>query len=118
MDAKTIHLRTETADVQQSPKSLVEIPPLPELPACARLYYSGIGERRYKRASTRTGPGEPLVFVSLALDYMRRRDVIWRDKLSDVGSAFIRQRAELEKVNANLLLSARNVLARRADVPS
>lgn len=36
------------------------------LPTCARLYYSGIGNRRYKRASTQSGPGEPLVFKDLA----------------------------------------------------
>lgn len=46
-----------------------------ELPAVARLYYSGIGHRRYKRASTRSGPGEPLCFVSVAAYALRRRDV-------------------------------------------
>lgn len=45
-----------------------------ELPTVARLYYSGVGARRYKRASTRSGPGEPLCFVSVATQAMRRRD--------------------------------------------
>lgn len=45
-----------------------------ELPAVARLYYSGSGHRRYKRASTRSGPGEPLCFVSVASYALRRRD--------------------------------------------
>ena len=45
-----------------------------ELPAVARLYYSGTGHRRYKRASTRSGPGEPLCFVSVADYALRRRD--------------------------------------------
>ena len=45
-----------------------------ELPAVARLYYSGSGHRRYKRASTRSGPGEPLCFVSVADYALRRRD--------------------------------------------
>jgi len=45
-----------------------------ELPAVARLYYSGNGHRRYKRASTRSGPGEPLCFVSVASYALRRRD--------------------------------------------
>ena len=36
------------------------------LPTVARLYYTGIGSRRYKRASVRNGPGEALTFTSLA----------------------------------------------------
>ncbi|MGI4815888.1 MAG: hypothetical protein ACRYG5_10025 [Janthinobacterium lividum] len=36
------------------------------IPVVARLYYSGMGERRYRRASTQAGPGEPLCFVSTA----------------------------------------------------
>lgn len=43
-----------------------------DLPAVARLYYSGDGLRRYKRASTRSGPGEPLCFVSVAKEAIRR----------------------------------------------
>lgn len=49
-------------------------PSLPDLPMHARLYYTGLGHRRYKRASVRNGPGEPLVMVSTALEYMKRRD--------------------------------------------
>lgn len=44
-----------------------------ELPAVARLYYTGVGARRYKRASTQNGPGEPLCFVSLAEEALRRQ---------------------------------------------
>jgi hypothetical protein len=43
-----------------------------KIPAVARLYYAGIGARRYKRASVRSGPGEPLCFVSLAEERIRR----------------------------------------------
>ena len=32
----------------------------------ARLYYTGLGSRRYRRASTQNGPGEPLCFKSTA----------------------------------------------------
>jgi hypothetical protein len=32
----------------------------------ARLYYTGMGSRRYRRASTQDGPGEPLCFLSTA----------------------------------------------------
>lgn len=34
------------------------------IPTVARLYYTGLGSRRYKRASTQDGPGEPLVHRS------------------------------------------------------
>lgn len=34
------------------------------IPTVARLYYTGLGSRRYRRASTQPGPGEPLVFRS------------------------------------------------------
>lgn len=34
------------------------------IPTVARLYYTGIGSRRYRRASTQNGPGEPLVHRS------------------------------------------------------
>lgn len=43
-----------------------------KLPAVARLYYTGSAHRRYKRASTRPGPGEPLCFVSVAEEFLRR----------------------------------------------
>ncbi len=35
-----------------------------KIPTVARLYYTGIGARRYRRASTMNGPGEPLVHRS------------------------------------------------------
>lgn len=34
------------------------------IPSVARLYVTGLGARRYRRASTQTGPGEPLVHRS------------------------------------------------------
>jgi hypothetical protein len=34
------------------------------IPTVARLYYTGLGSRRYRRASTQNGPGEPLVHRS------------------------------------------------------
>lgn len=43
-----------------------------KLPVVARLYYTGIGSRRYKRASTRNGPGEPLSFTSVAEEALHR----------------------------------------------
>lgn len=42
-----------------------------ELPTVARLYYSGTSGRRYKRASTQPGPGEPLCFKSTAEQHVR-----------------------------------------------
>ena len=45
-----------------------------ELPTIARLYFTGRGNRRYKRASVQAGPGEPLCFVSVAEYALRRRD--------------------------------------------
>jgi hypothetical protein len=49
-----------------------------ELPAVARLYCSGSSARRYRRASTRNGPGEPLCFVSTADTALRRKDAYIR----------------------------------------
>ncbi|MDF8362041.1 MULTISPECIES: hypothetical protein [Achromobacter] len=49
-----------------------------ELPPVARLYYTGIGARRYRRASTRNGPGEPLCFVSTADTALRRKEAYIR----------------------------------------
>lgn len=49
-----------------------------ELPAVARLYYTGSSARRYRRASTRNGPGEPLCFVSTADSALRRKDAYIR----------------------------------------
>ena len=43
-----------------------------KLPVVARLYYTGHGSRRYKRASTQNGPGEPLSFTSVAEEAVRR----------------------------------------------
>lgn len=34
------------------------------IPTVARLYYTGLPSRRYRRASTQSGPGEPLVHRS------------------------------------------------------
>jgi len=34
------------------------------IPTVARLYYTGSPTRRYRRASTQDGPGEPLVHRS------------------------------------------------------
>ena len=42
------------------------------LPTVARLYYTGVGSRRYKRASVRNGPGEALCFKSLADERVRQ----------------------------------------------
>ncbi|WGR92185.1 hypothetical protein MTX26_18430 [Bradyrhizobium sp. ISRA443] len=36
------------------------------IPTIARLYYTGLGARRYRRASVQNGPGEPLVHRSHA----------------------------------------------------
>ena len=44
------------------------------LPVVARLYYGGSPQRRYRRASTQAGPGEPLCFVSVAEAWLRRKD--------------------------------------------
>ena len=42
------------------------------IPTVARLYYTGLGSRRYKRASTQNGPGEPLVHRSHVEQELRR----------------------------------------------
>lgn len=54
------------------------------LPVVARLYYSGHGHRRYRRASTRPGPGEPLTFTSVALEALRRERA-HRNELADAA---------------------------------
>lgn len=46
--------------------------PVNVLPTAARLYYTGVGSRRYKRASVQSGPGEPLCFKSVAEEAIRR----------------------------------------------
>lgn len=53
------------------------------LPTVARLYYTGYGSRRYKRASVQSGPGEPLCFVSLANEAVRRAVAAERDRWED-----------------------------------
>ena len=47
-------------------------PSVGRLPTVARLYYTGHGSRRYKRASVRNGPGEALTFTSLAEERIRQ----------------------------------------------
>ncbi len=42
------------------------------IPAVARLYYTGMSHRRYRRASTQKGPGEPLCFQSAAIYAIKR----------------------------------------------
>lgn len=59
-----------------------------EIPTVARLYYTGVGSRRYKRASTQSGPGEPLCFKSTAQEAVRR--------------AVVAERAEVRRLTANL----------------
>jgi hypothetical protein len=59
-----------------------------KLPVVARLYYSGYGSRRYKRASTRNGPGEPLTFTSVAEEALRRERAMSR-LLADAGAKLI-----------------------------
>lgn len=66
-------LMQRVRDMQTAPVVL-EWPALPELPVHARLYYTGSPLRRYKRASVHSGPGEPMVIVSTALEFMKRRD--------------------------------------------
>jgi hypothetical protein len=51
------------------------------LPTVARIYYTGIGARRYKRASTRSGPGEPLVFKDLAERELRAAYAEMREQI-------------------------------------
>lgn len=63
---------------------------LGRLPTVARLYYTGQGSRRYKRASVRNGPGEALTFVSLAEERVRQAVALererWRRQVSAVRS--------------------------------
>ena len=62
---------------------------LGKVPAVARLYYTGVG-RRYKRASTRNGPGEPLCFVSLAEERIRQAVAMERAKWEDLADEYNR----------------------------
>ncbi|WP_186167286.1 hypothetical protein [Burkholderia gladioli] len=57
-----------------------------KLPTVARLYYTGIGARRYRRASTRSGPGEPLCFVSVAESWLERE----RAKAKNLADAAVK----------------------------
>lgn len=61
-----------------------------ELPAVARLYYTGVGSRRTKHASTRNGPGEPLCFVSLAEQRIRQAVAMERAKWEDLADEYNR----------------------------
>lgn len=63
---------------------------LGRLPTVARLYYTGQGSRRYKRASVHNGPGEALTFVSLAEERVRQAVALECERL----------RAELERLRA------------------
>ena len=59
------HLAAEQADEAVTDSEPVDIDLImARIPTVARLYYTGIGSRRYRRASTQTGPGEPLVHRS------------------------------------------------------
>ena len=53
---------------------------LGRLPTVARLYYTGQGSRRYKRASVHNGPGEALTFVSLAEERVRQAVALERQR--------------------------------------
>ena len=70
-----------------------------ELPVCARLYYSGMGARRYKRASTRPGPGEPLTFTSVAQDRINRLQI----QLTALTAELEEVRKQLAAANAKVL---------------
>lgn len=69
-----------------------------DLPTVARLYYGGSSTRRYRRASTLPGPGEPLMFASTAREYMRRRDAMWS---AHVAAERERWAAELSRLRAD-----------------
>jgi hypothetical protein len=65
-----VNSATEKQDEGRPPFGDVQAPMVDlqvrTLPTVARLYYSGLGSRRYKRASVCSGPGEPLCSKSLA----------------------------------------------------
>lgn len=67
-------------DSNDSTREVGSHDPLGRLPTVARLYYTGQGHRRYKRASVRNGPGEPLTFVSLAEERLRQAVALERDR--------------------------------------
>ena len=73
-----------------------------KLPVVARLYYTGIGSRRYKRASTRNGPGEPLSFTSVAEEALRRE----RANVDNLAILAKRLVQELRKVSPDNVLAS------------
>lgn len=77
------------------------------LPTVARLYYTGYGSRRYKRASVRSGPGEPLTFVSLADERVRRAVAAERERCAGL----CKQVAD-ETRNSNDVRAAGRMLAK------
>ena len=67
-------------DNERTPGALGSNAELGRLPTVARLYYTGQGSRRYKRASVHNGPGEALTFVSLAEERVRQAVALERDR--------------------------------------
>ena len=81
------------------------------LHAVARLYYTGMGHRRYRRASTQAGPGEPLCFLSVALEAISRLRsqhaaeisrltaelASWKDAALTAAAGIIERDSELEE---------------------
>lgn len=65
-----------------------------KLPVVARLYYAGSGCRRHLRASTHEGPGEPLCFVSVAQEWLRRE----RAKQQALSQLLLRTADKLRRV--------------------
>lgn len=65
--------------------------PLPDLPARARLYTSGLGNRQYRRASTMNGPGDPLILKGDATEAMRMamRDAVLHGTGALIGGKFV-----------------------------
>lgn len=76
-----------------------------DLPVVARLYYTGYGSRRYKRASTRNGPGEPLTFTSVANEALQRE----RARVDELAMLAKRLVRELRKVAPNNVLASLSV---------
>lgn len=67
-------------DNERTPGALGSNAELGRLPTVARLYYTGQGSRRYKRASVHNGPGEALTFVSLAEERVRQAVALERQR--------------------------------------
>lgn len=70
--------------------------PADVLPVVARLYYTGVGSRRYKRASVHTGPGEPLCFKSIAEEAIKRARAEERAAVAELIERDKAQREALE----------------------